>query len=119
MLKGMEKQKIITLIAINEVIMFIITSILYALTSGDVSSEVHQSSKWLILLTMHPINKMIVSAPILGQINKKTVDKVSQQQFRKRIIIIGIIAVIIFIVEIVYVKNIQIGIANFAKSKLN
>lgn len=114
MLKGLEKGKMVALILTGEIVMFIVSFIVYALTSGGIPSEVHDASKWMIILTILPVNLMIIYCPILSLINKKSYDDVSDGELKKRLTIIIIVAIIIFVIELIYVKNIQTGIAKFA-----
>ena len=114
MLNGLEKGKVVALILTGEIVMFIVSLIVYALTSGGIPSEVHDTSKWMIILTILPVNLMIIYCPILSLINKKSYDDISDGEFRKRLTIIIIIAIIVCVIELIYVKNIQAGIAKFA-----
>lgn len=114
MLKGLDKGKIIAYILTGELVMIILCFVLYELTSGGIPNEVHDASKWMIILTILPVNIMIVYCPILSLINKKSYDDISDNEFRKRLTIIIIVTIIIFIIELNYLKNIQTGIAKFA-----
>lgn len=114
MLKGFDKGKTVAYILLGEIVMFVISYVVYALTSGGIPSEVHEASKWMILLTILPVNIMITYCPILSLINKKSFDDIGDMELKKKLFIVAVVAVFIFIIEIIYVKNIQTGIAKFA-----
>ena len=113
MIKGFEKGKCLIYVLITEIIVFVISYIVYALTAGGVLPEVHQNSKWMLVLTMLPINVMIIACPILSQINKMAFNEIKDSDFKKRVIVLLAISVIIVFVEVMYVKDIQIGIQKF------
>ena len=52
MLNGLEKGKMLALTLTGEIVMFVACFIVYALTSGGIPSEVHNASKWMIILTI-------------------------------------------------------------------
>lgn len=112
MLKGFEKAKIIISIALGEIILFTICNIIYALTSGGIPQDVHQASRFMIIFTMLPINMMVVFCPIASLINKRFFDEISEEDLKKKIIVVGIIALAILVFEMFYIKNIQLGIIN-------
>lgn len=113
MLKGYEGSKIITIVGIGEVALFILCNIIYAITSGGIPPEIHQASKWYIIFTMLPVNVLTVFCPIANEINKKSFNEVTEEKYKKRIMLYILIALIVFIIQILYVKNIQLGITRF------
>lgn len=115
MLKGYETTKIITIVGIGEVAIFIICNIIYAITSGGVPPEVHQASKWYIIFTILPVNILAIFCPIANEINKKSFNEVTEEKYRTRLIMYIVISIVVIIVQIMYVKNIQLGIANFKR----
>jgi len=114
MLSGFEKTKIAGYILIGEIVNFIICNIIYAFTGNGIPVEVHETSKWMILFTILPINIMILFCPLAYLINKKYFDEISSENYSKKMIILVFLAIIIIIAEIIYIKNIQLGITNFS-----
>lgn len=114
MLKGFEKLKIAIYILLGELITFTMSNVIYALTANGVPAEVHQISKWMIVLTMLPVNIITIFCPIANLINKKAFDEVQSNTIKKRVIIIGIVTLAVIIFEIMYVNSIQIGISSMA-----
>ena len=112
MLKGYEGAKILAIAGLGEIVLFVLCNIIYAITSGGVPPEAHQASKWYIIFTMLPINQLIIFCPIANEINKKSFNEVTEAKYRSRMMIYMIIAIAVIIVQIMYVKNIQLGIVN-------
>ena len=112
MLKGYDLHKIIMCVLINELLVFGLCNIIYALTSGGVSNEIHQMAKMYIIFTMLPINMLIVFCPIANEVNKKSFGEVTNEKFNSRIMVYIIIIIVLLMLEIKYVKNIQLGINN-------
>lgn len=114
MLKGFDKAKMIRFLIIGEIVLFIISNISYAISSFGVPSEIHKGAKWMILLTMLPVNMILIFCPIISQINKKSFDEITDEQYKRRMLLFIIVAIILIVFETIYVKNIQLGILDIS-----
>ncbi|MBR3134061.1 MAG: hypothetical protein IKG56_01195 [Clostridia bacterium] len=112
MLKGYDTHKIIIAVLTSELLVLGICHIIYAFTSGGIPNEVHQVAKKYIIYTMLPINMLIMFCPIANEVNKKSFGEVTDKKFNNRIMIYIIMIIVLLILEIKYVKNIQLGINN-------
>ena len=115
MLKGYEKSKIFMTVCVGELVLFALCNIIYAITSGGITPEVHKASKWYIVLTMLPINVLVMFCPIVNEINKKSFNETTDDKFAKKIFLYVVISIVLLVAETIYIKNVQLGIANFAK----
>ena len=110
MLNKYEMPKRLGIIVVAEIVMFCIVNILYGISSKSVSQEVASYSKTMILFTFLPLNMMIIFAPIARKISN-----LEEKQDKSKIILKCIIyAIIIIVLECIYMNNIQVGIEKMA-----
>ena len=106
------KNKIaITIIGI--LLMYIILYVIYNISSKGIESAVVQASRQMIIFAFLPINLICIATPILMQIRKLKEKDLTNEKFKKKIIIYFIIAIVILVIECIYIKDIQTGIAKF------
>jgi len=111
MLKGYDLKRKIILIIVNEIINFLMLLIIYAFSSKNIPTEIHQHSKFVIISTILPINVMITSTTILNLINKLAFKEIKEESFNKKICMSVLLIIVILILEISYLHNIQIDIS--------
>ena len=112
-LSNIEIKNKLTLIAIGEIVMYVILFIVYSISSSGVDVAVVNSSRQIILFTILPINIVCIELPLMLTLKKLQQGDIEEPQFKKRMAIFLIIAVIILVLELIYIKNIQAGISNF------
>ncbi len=106
------KNKIaITIIGI--LLMYIILYVIYNISSKGIESAVVQASRQMIIFAFLPINLICIATPILMQIRKLKEKDLTNEKFKKKIIIYFIIAIVILVIECIYIKDIQTGIQSF------
>ena len=106
------KNKIaITIIGI--LLMYIILYVIYNISSKGIESAVVQASRQMIIFAFLSINLICIATPILMQIRKLKEKDLTNEKFKKKIIIYFIIAIVILVIECIYIKDIQTGIQSF------
>lgn len=108
-------------IIIGFIITFIITVILcFISTNGIIANEnyitiVRNTS----ILLFSPINA-IISLPYIGNLLNKYEDKrINEKKLKKKLLLFGIILIIIFIFEVAYIKDFELGLIKSAIQKTN
>lgn len=98
----------IVIITIITLIIFYISKISIFYPNKDMIVYVRN----VLVLTFSPINGMILMpyvAKKLSEIKEKNID---EEKTKKGIIMILVIFIVVFIIECIYLKNIQLGILN-------
>ena len=112
-LGNIEKTKKIVFIIIGIFVSYLITMILFSISKSGVtypSNEIEQMVHNMIVTIFTGLNGILV-LPYLGRLwDKISEEEITKQQFQKRICILLIIAIIVFILEINYLKGVQNGI---------
>ena len=112
-LGNIEKTKKIVFIIIGIFVSYLITMILFSISKSGVtypSNEIEQMVHNMIVTIFTGLNGILV-LPYLGRLwDKISEEEITKQQFQKRICILLIIAIIVFIQEINYLKGVQNGI---------
>lgn len=113
-LSNIELKNKLILIAIGEIVMYVILFIVYSVSSSGADATVVNSSRQVILFTILPINIICIELPLMLALKKLQQKDIDNNQFKKRMTICLIIAIIILVLEFVYIRDIQAGISNFA-----
>ena len=113
MVLNIELKNKIILIVIGEIVMYVILFILYGISSSGVNETVVNNSRQIILFTILPINIICIELPLMLTLKKLQQGDIENSQFKKRMAICLIIAVIILVLEFAYIRDIQAGISNF------
>ena len=112
-LGNIEKTKKIVFIIIGIFVSYLITMILFSISKSGVtypSNEIEQMVQNMIVTLFIGLNGILV-LPYLGRLwDKISEEEITKQQFQKRICILLIITIIVFILEINYLKGVQNGI---------
>lgn len=109
--KDMDTEKKIMIVVINEIVNFILMTLIYALSSSGVENEIHKASKWLMIFTFLPVNAILSSSLLASLFNKVVNDEISEEKFKKLMVIRLAIILVFFIIEIFYLKNVQVEIS--------
>lgn len=115
MLKDLDLNKKILLLIIGELILFFIVNIIYNIGSRGIEQDVIDASKNFLVFTFLPINMILIFAPIARLLNKKIFSEIEEKDFKIKLIICIIFAIIILILECNYLKDIEIGILNMKR----
>lgn len=100
-------------IIIGLFVMFIITLIIFHISSSGINfenAEVYNETKKLLLAVFVPVNGLIVMPFVANSLYKLYDQTITQESFNKRIIILSIIFIAILIFECSYFKSTQQGI---------
>lgn len=103
----------IVMTAFGVLLMYILLFIVYSISSLKQDKIIVNAARQIILFTILPINIMCIMRPIIIQIRKLRDKEIKQNKFNKKILIYGIIAIVIFIIEFSYIRDIQNGIYAF------
>ena len=113
-LSNIELKNKIILVAIGEIVMYVILYIVYSISSAGANELVVNSSRQIILFTLLPINIVCLEFPLMLTLKKLQQGDIDDSQFKKRMTICLIVCIIVLALEFVYIKDIQTGISNFA-----
>ena len=113
-LSNIELKNKIILVAIREIVMYVILYIVYSISSAGANELVVNSSRQIILFTLLPINIVCLEFPLMLTLKKLQQGDIDDSQFKKRMTICLIVCIIVLVLEFVYIKDIQAGISNFA-----
>ena len=113
-LSNIELKNKIILVAIGEIVMYVILYIVYSISSAGANELVVNSSRQIILFTLLPINIVCLEFPLMLTLKKLQQGDIDDSQFKKRMTICLIVCIIVLALEFVYIKDIQAGISNFA-----
>lgn len=103
----------IVMTAFGVLLMYILLFIVYSISSLKQDKIIVNAARQIILFTILPINIMCIMRPIIIQIRKFGDKEIKQDKFNKKILIYGIIAIVILIIEFSYIRDIQNGIYAF------
>ena len=103
----------IVMTAFGVLLMYILLFIVYSISSLKQDKIIVNAARQIILFTILPINIMCIMRPIIIQIRKLRDKEIKQDKFNKKILIYGIIAIVILIIEFSYIRDIQNGIYAF------
>lgn len=107
-LPDMEKRDRIIFVGVGIAIIYMLTSLVYWISTKNVKiEEVSNMGKNIITFMFVPINSIAVLPIIAKSYNKYKIGRLAADKLRNRVIAISIPLIIILIVECVYFKNIQ------------
>ena len=94
-----------------------ITSILFKISANGIeyiNLEVEKEISKILILVFTPINGIIYMPYISKLISQYKFDEIKINEISKKILILAIILIIVFAIEVAYLKNIQLGIFDVA-----
>ena len=112
-LSNIELKNKLILVAIGEIVMYVILFIVYGISSAGANETIVNSSRQIILFTLLPINIICIELPIMLTLKKLQQGDIDNNKFKRRMSIFLIIGIIILILEFNYIRDIQTGISNF------
>ena len=112
-LGNIDKNKKIVFIVIGIFVSYLITMLLFSISKSGItypSNEIEQMVQNMIVIVFTGLNGILM-LPYLGRLwDKMSEEEITKQQFQKRICILLIIAIIVFILESNYLNGVQSGI---------
>lgn len=112
-LGNIDKTKKIVFIVIGSFVSYLITMLLFSISKSGItypSDEIEQMVQNMIVIVFTGLNGILM-LPYLGRLwDKMSEEEITKQQFQKRICILLIIAIIVFILESNYLNGVQSGI---------
>lgn len=116
-LGDIEKKEKIIFIAVGTGIMYILTSIVYWIsTMGIEITEVSETGKNLITFLFVPVNGLIILPILAKSYVKLKYGNISNKIFANRILVLAVLLIIIFIIECNYFRQIQEQVVNLIKN---
>lgn len=115
MFAGVEKEKQYTYAGIGYIANLIITIIVYLISSIGIVPEVVNASRWLVTFLALPFNVILLYAPLVRLfviLTGKDLKKAEKQKYTKRFETYALIALVILVLEIIYIKGVLVGIAS-------
>lgn len=112
-IKTLDKKEKVIFIAVAVAINYLIVSLIYALSSIGIEQAVSNAAKSFVTYMFVPVNMIIFMPVIANTYCNIKLKKIQREKVQKRIIIMGIIALVVVIFEFFYFKNIQVNITNF------
>ena len=111
-------EKIIYCVA-GILVSWVITSILFSISSSGmnyINAEVEKEISKILVLVFTPINGIVLMPYIAKVLSRLRFDEIDQKEAIKQFMILAVIFIVVCIIEVFYLKNIQVGILNVANS---
>lgn len=119
-LADLEKKEKLIFIAAGTAIMYILTSIVYWISTNSIEmSQVSETGRDLIVFLFVPINGILVLPLFAKSYYKYATGTLNGKILRNRGIALLILLIIVLIIECVYFKNIQEQVVNLILEKQN
>lgn len=106
MTSGIDTSKKITMIVIEEIVLFVIMNVIYTLCSANIEIKNPSNSRMFQVLTFTGINMMIMAAPINKIIAKHERHEIKGEEGGSKIRFKIIMAIVILAIEYLYIKSI-------------
>ncbi len=105
MTSGIETTKKVVMIAIEEVVLFVIMSIIYTLCTSNVEIKNPAESRIFQVCTFTGINMMIMAAPINKVIAKHERHEIKGSEGNEKIRFKLIMSIVLLAIEYLYIKS--------------
>lgn len=102
----------IGLIIIIYAVVFGISNIMFSMATSGMNTALIEKSRTMMTLSLTPINIIAMITPIFMQFIKLKTNAIKKEKFKRNITIIIIVVIILSILEINYVKDIELGMIN-------
>ena len=112
-----EKKKKIIYIVIGTLAMYIITKIIFAISSSSIiyqNEEIKKQITNMLVYIFTPVNGFIILPQIAKWMYKLKNKEIDKSKFKQKLIILFVIFVVIVAIEIPYLRDTQMGIINMA-----
>lgn len=114
-----ETKNKIAIVALSSILMYVVIYIIYGISSKGGEENIIEAARQLIVFTLLPINTLTIMSPIATQLRKLKQKEIEESKFRRKMLIYIIIAIVILIIECIYIKDIQTGIASLKPKAYN
>lgn len=114
--KRLTKMDKIIFIAACFAICYALVSITYWISGFGIDDEVNEAAKTFITYVFVPVNIILLAPFVATKYSKWRANEIDKEEFIKRLITIGIVAIIILTVECIYFKNIKQNIMDMKAS---
>lgn len=116
-LDNMEKKEKMIFIAVGIAITYMLTSLVYWISTKNVSvKEVSETGKNIITFMFVPINGILILPILAKSYAKYERGRLEIIQFRNRCIVLAFLALIVLVLECSYFKDIQNGVIEMIKN---
>ena len=116
--KDIEKKEKGIFIIIGIAIMYVIVNLAYWIGTHDIAINVSDDiGKNLMVFTFVPVNSIIVLPFLASSYKYYKEGRLKPEVFRNRVILLAVILIVVFIFEIFYFKDIQLGILNMLSAR--
>ena len=111
-IKRLPKMDKIIFIAACFGVAYVLVSFVYWISGFGIDDAVNQAAKTFITYVFVPVNIILLAPFIATKYNKWRLKEIENEEFIKRVIVVGVIAVIILVIECFYFRNIKQNIMN-------
>ncbi len=105
MTNGIETPKKIAMIVIEEIVLFVIMTVIYTLCTSNVEIKNPAESRMFQVLTFTGINMMIMAAPINKLIAKHERNEIKGEDGNRKIRFKLIMSIVLLVIEYLYIKS--------------
>lgn len=105
--RNIDKSKRIFYTMIGMGVVYIITLVVYLLSSIGIAKEVSKNAKDMIIFSFVPVNTIIILPILIRSFYKKSNKKISMDKLNKIVTVMAIIALALVIGEFCYFKSFQ------------
>lgn len=106
MTNGMETSKKIALIVIEEIVLFVIMTVIYSLCSSNIEMKNPSGSRMFQVWTFTGINMMIMAGPINKLISKHEMNDIKESECSSKIRFKLLMSIVLLAIEYLYIKSI-------------
>ena len=93
-------------------VVFGISNIMFSMATSGMNTALIEKSRTMMTLSLTPINIIAMITPIFMQFIKLKTNAIKKEKFKRNITIIIIVVIVLSILEINYVKDIELGMIN-------
>lgn len=115
-IKRLPKMDKIIFIAASFGIAYVLVSFVYWISGFGIDDAVNQAAKTFITYVFVPVNIILLAPFIATKYNKWRTKEIENEEFIKRVIVIGVIVVIILVIECFYFRNIKQNIMHMKET---
>ena len=115
-IKRLTKMDKIIFIAICFAISYMLVSLVCWISGFGMDEEVNEKVKSFITYVFVPVNIILLAPFIATKYNKWRAKEIESGEFVKRVVVVGVIAVIILVIEYFYFRNIKQNIMDMKET---
>lgn len=106
-IKRLPKTEKTIFIGVSFAIVYVLVSMIYWISGFGIDSRINEIAKDFIIFTFVPVNVIVLIPFIASKYNKLRFKETSKEEFIKRLIVVGVIAIIILTCQYFYFKKIK------------